>query len=104
MVATDMPRLELPLLEWLVGYPGDASVVPVAGGRPQPLCARYSGGALEAAVSLSAGGVRAMHELLAVVEHVTPGPGEWEAAGVDASWFTDVDTPGDLAAYREETT
>lgn len=100
VIATDMPRLESPLLEWLVSRPGDRSVVPVVGGRPQPLCARYSGEALEAAVSLSNAGATALRELLASVSPVLAGPDEWEAAGVDPSWFADIDTPDELAAYR----
>ena len=100
VIATDMPRIEPPLLEWLVGYPGDRSVVPVVGGRPQPLCARYSCEALEAALSLSNAGATALRDLLATVNPVLAGPDEWEPAGIDPSWFADIDTPEELAAYR----
>ena len=42
VVATDLPRLTQGLVAWLARYPSLDSVVPVDGGHPQPLCARYS--------------------------------------------------------------
>ena len=98
VLATDMPMLEVALVEWLVAHPDPRSVIPVVGGIAQPLCARYDRDALDAAIAITERGGRAMRELLSAVEHVLVGPEEWASHGIDASWFTDADTPGDLEA------
>ena len=56
VVATDLPRLTPALLTWLAEHPSRASVVPVALGVPQPLCARYSARDLDRAVVLAGHG------------------------------------------------
>ena len=42
VLACDLPFVGGAVLRFLVGWPGTGSVVPVVGGRPQPLCARWS--------------------------------------------------------------
>lgn len=102
VLATDLPMLDPALIEWLVSHPDPRSIVPVVGGRAQPLCARYDRAALDAAVTLSDRGARAMRDLLGEVEHVLAGPEQWGAAGIAEVWFSDVDTPAELAATRSE--
>lgn len=60
VLATDLPRLTLELLSTVARWPApdDSSVLPVVGGRPQYLSARWSPGALDKAVLLAAGGER----------------------------------------------
>jgi hypothetical protein len=60
------------------------------------VCARYGGYALLAAESLVAGGIRALHELLDVIEYAVIHESEWQdVAPADA--FVDIDTPADAA-------
>lgn len=96
VVAADLPLLTDSILRWLVDHEGQGSVVPVAGGRVQPLCARYSPGDLDTAVRLVDGGARSMMAFLDEVDaHLAP---EWEWAGPagGAGVLADVDTPDDL--------
>jgi molybdopterin-guanine dinucleotide biosynthesis protein A len=98
VVACDLPGLTVEALTMLAWWPGEASVVPVVDGRPQPLCARWSAGALRRAEGLVAEGERSMRAVLA-----SPGRGGLELAGPDR-WptgvtdaaFADADTPEDL--------
>lgn len=98
VLATDMPMLEPGLVEWLAAYPDPRSVIPVVGGRAQPLCARYDRKALDAAVEIIQAGGRAMKDLLCAVDHVLAGPEEWGRAGIPEEWFADADTPADFEA------
>ncbi len=65
VVATDLPGLDTATLRWLADHPAPGSVVPVAAGRPQPLCARWSGDHLALAARLVAAGRRAVADLVA---------------------------------------
>jgi molybdopterin-guanine dinucleotide biosynthesis protein A len=95
VVAVDMPRVNVELLALLAGHPSTDSVVPVAGGRPQPLCARWAPSALVRAGDLVAAGERSMQALLDAVPVTYLPEHEWTAvAGADA--LVDVDTPADL--------
>jgi molybdopterin-guanine dinucleotide biosynthesis protein A len=91
VVACDLPRLTEPILQWLADHPAPGSVVPVWEGRPQPLCARWSGPALAHAVELAGTGARSMNALLGGSDAlvVTPPPGL-------AAALMDVDTPDQL--------
>ena len=92
--AVDLPNVGVPLLELLRDWPGAPTAVPEAGGRLQPVCARYGPAALLAASSLVVGGVRALHALLDVVDYDVVPEATWRAiAPPDA--FDDVDTPDD---------
>ena len=98
VLATDLPMLEAPLVEWLVGHPDTRSVVPLVAGRAQTLCARYDRVALEQAVAIAANGSRSMRDLLSVADHLLAGPDDWGRAGIEERWFADADTPADLDA------
>ena len=67
VLAVDLPFMERALLEYLRDHPSPASVVPRVGGVAQPLCARYSTGAVQVARSLLDDGARAMNALLDAV-------------------------------------
>jgi molybdopterin-guanine dinucleotide biosynthesis protein A len=96
LVAVDLPRVDIALLELLRDWPGAPTAVPEAGGRLQPVCARYGPDELLAAASLVVGGVRSMHALLEIVEYeIVPEPAWRAVAPPDA--FADVDTPEDAA-------
>lgn len=101
LLATDMPFVSAGLLRLLAGRPGPATAVPVAGGRQQPLCARYGPDARDAARRLLAAGERSLRALLATVPVGWVEPAEWKAvAGPRA--FCDIDTPDDLAALGHD--
>jgi molybdopterin-guanine dinucleotide biosynthesis protein A len=94
LLAVDLPNVEEPFLRWLRDRPGAPTVVLRVDRRLQPVCARYGPDALEAAGSLIAGGVRALHELFDVVEHDVVEEDEWcDVTSRDT--FLDVDTPAD---------
>lgn len=96
ILAVDMPRVDPPLLRFLADFPGTSTVVPFAHGRSQPLCARYSSDALEAAERLVAEGETAMRALLETeLEVQWAGPRMWGRAASDEA-FLDIDTPEDL--------
>lgn len=86
VVACDMPFVSAGLVSFLASSPG--TVVPVADGHAQPVCARYSAGDVARAPALVAAGARSMRDLLdgATVTWVDNLPYD----------FTDVDTPEDL--------
>ncbi|MHB8504425.1 MAG: molybdenum cofactor guanylyltransferase [Acidimicrobiales bacterium] len=97
VLATDLPHLDTCLLRWLATHPFEGSVVPVAGDRPQWLCARYDTEALDAAGTLVAAGRSALRELLSGRSSHLAAETEWAAvspAGV--SVLADVDDPSDL--------
>jgi molybdopterin-guanine dinucleotide biosynthesis protein A len=92
VVACDLPRLDAGLLRWLAEHPAPGSVVPIWDGRPQPLCARWSAGALALASELAAGGARAMQALADGSDAVLVAP-----PALLATALVDVDTPEQLA-------
>lgn len=95
VLACDLPEVPAELVAWLAERPGEASVVPVLGGVPQPLCARWAVDDLERAAAQWAGGERSLRRVF--------GPSaafvEEDAWGSVAprSALEDVDTPDDLA-------
>lgn len=96
VVATDLPLLSPGLLSWLAGHPDRRSVVPVAAGRVQPLCARYTASDLDCARRLVGSGRRAMSDLLRAIDAVLAGEAEWAGPAGGAGALADVDTPEDL--------
>lgn len=96
VVATDLPMLTDRFVTWIAGRPGDRSVVPVASGRVQPLCARYSPADLDLARSLVLGGHRSMRALIDAADAERVGEQEWGEAAGGADVLADVDTPADL--------
>ena len=97
VVATDLPRLTVDLLSWLVEHPAPGSVIPVVQDVPQTLCARYAAADLERAVALVDAGRRSLRDLLNGSDALLAGPEEWEPAAGDPAALFDVDTPADLA-------
>jgi molybdopterin-guanine dinucleotide biosynthesis protein A len=95
VLACDLPFVDEPLLRLLASWPGRPTVIPVADGHRQLVCARYGAGALAAMRS----GVDALHAALARCD-----PSEIDELD-EAIWttvapayaFVDVDTPDDLA-------
>ena len=96
VVATDLPLITPQLLSWLANHPSGQSVVPLRGGRLQPLCARYRREDLLRSVALVAEGRRAMRDLLAAIDVEAVGPEVWGPAAGDLHALVDVDVPGDL--------
>ncbi|HVM39138.1 MAG TPA: NTP transferase domain-containing protein, partial [Acidimicrobiia bacterium] len=64
VLAVDMPFVDADLVTTLAAHPSPDSVVPVANGRRQVLCARWSGEALAVAAVLVSEGRRAVRDLL----------------------------------------
>jgi len=98
VLACDLPRLDARILEVLADWPGSGTVLPMRGGRDQPLCARWSATALDRAVELAAAGERSLHWLpetdcRRLAESDWPDPDL--AAGLE-----DADTPEDLERLR----
>lgn len=99
LLACDLPAVEAPLVELIARWPGHSTVVPVADGRPQLVCARYGPDALAVAAQALVEGERSLRSLLERVDHDLLDPSDWGAvAPPDA--FADVDTPADLARIR----
>jgi molybdopterin-guanine dinucleotide biosynthesis protein A len=103
VVATDLPLLTQSFLAWLAARPGPRSVVPVAAGRAQPLCARYSPGDLLVAAALVAEGARSMHDLLDSIDAETVSEQDWAQGGDGLELLLDVDTPDDLQIVLRRT-
>jgi molybdopterin-guanine dinucleotide biosynthesis protein A len=98
LLAVDLPFVEPPMVRLLADWPGDATVVPVAGGARQSCCARYAPDALDIAAALLASGERSLRALLdATVVDDVPEPVWREVASERA--LADLDTPEDLARY-----
>jgi molybdopterin-guanine dinucleotide biosynthesis protein A len=96
VLACDLPRVTVPLLELLARAPGDGTVVPVVGQRPQPLCARFGQSSLDQCRRLVGEGRRSLMALLDATEVAWLGPEVWSEV-VDEQCFADIDTPEDLA-------
>ncbi len=101
VLGVDLPFVEPPLLELLASRPGVGTVVPMAGGRPQTVCARYGADALDAAAGLLEAGERSLRALLDSVRVAWVEEMEWAAVG-PAYAFADVDTPAARARYGIE--
>jgi molybdenum cofactor guanylyltransferase len=98
LLAVDLPNVDVPLLELLRDWPGPPTVIPEAGGRPQPVCARYGPEALRAASSLVAAEVRALHDLLDVADYDVVPEAVWRTVA-PADAFSDIDTPEDATRF-----
>lgn len=95
VVACDLPLLTEAVVDMLVRWPGEGSVVPVVEGQPQPLCARWSARDLAAGTELIRAGKRAMRALLDQPGVVFADETTWPHA-VERKAFWDVDAPADL--------
>ena len=95
IVACDLPFLSEELLRFIVNWDMNGTVVPVVGGRPQPLCAKWSSRDLHSAQELVDRGIRSL-------QHVSQAPdaqylheSNWGRV-VTERQFCDVDDPEDL--------
>lgn len=95
VMACDLPKLAVPLLEMLASAPGDGTVVPVVRGRSQPLCARFGAASLDQCQALVAAGHRSLNALLGATMVTWLGPDVWSEV-TDEQCFADIDTPDDL--------
>ena len=93
LLAVDMPFVDERTVRFVVGRPGSHSVVPVAAGRPQYACARWSAAAIERARASRA---RALHELVGGDAELLD-ERAWSRVLVPEA-FLDADTPEDLAS------
>jgi molybdopterin-guanine dinucleotide biosynthesis protein A len=102
VVATDLPRLDTGLLNWLADHPFDGSVVPLVAGRPQWLCARYDRASLAGTRASVATGKRRMEDLTSgCLLHLAPSD-EWGPAVATPLAPLDADTPAELAALTRD--
>lgn len=99
VVATDLPRLTSGMLDWLARFGSGRSVVPVARGRLQPLCARYEATDMVRATRLVEDGRRAMSDLLEAADALLAPEAMWGQFAGDPRCLDDVDTPNQLDAY-----
>jgi molybdopterin-guanine dinucleotide biosynthesis protein A len=95
LLACDLPFVTPKDLDLLAAWPGPGSVVPLVGGRPQPLCARWSQDDLGAARPLVQAGERSMKVLLRRPGIVFVDEEHWPERGA-RQVFADFDTPSDL--------
>ncbi len=95
IVACDLPLVDQPFLAWLATFGGDRSLVPVLGGEPQPLCARWSPEDLDRMTALAAAGARSFRPLYDQLDADLPGPEIWRQAGILGA-PDDIDSPGDI--------
>jgi len=95
VLAVDMPFVTSALLRFIARFPGEDSAVPIVGGFPQMLCARYSGAAMQTAGELVSAGESAMKALFRRIPVSRIEPEQWSRAARESS-FQDIDTPTDL--------
>ena len=95
VLASDLPFVTAGLVRVLATHHAEATVVPVVGGRRQPLAARYAPDALDRAQALFAAGQRSLTALLDDVDVVELSEDELVSL-VDLRELEDVDTPEDL--------
>jgi molybdopterin-guanine dinucleotide biosynthesis protein A len=101
VLATDLPLLSPGMLRWLAGHPSPWAVVPLdAGGREQPLCARYPLADLERAASLVVAGERRLGALLELIVAERPPAAAWAGPAGRPDALDDADRPEDLEAAR----
>jgi molybdopterin-guanine dinucleotide biosynthesis protein A len=99
VVATDLPRLTHGMLDWLARLRSGRSVVPEAGGRLQPLCARYEAPDVAVAARLVEGGATAMSALFEAIDPLLVSEETWSEFAGDPRCLDDLDTPDQLDAY-----
>ncbi|HEX5096024.1 MAG TPA: NTP transferase domain-containing protein [Acidimicrobiia bacterium] len=92
LLACDMPRLDVALLELVANWPGTGTVVPVVDGHKQHSCSRWSSAAIGRGRNAPDGAIGAMRgdDTVFLEESV------WRRV-TSAPGLTDADTPEDLA-------
>jgi molybdopterin-guanine dinucleotide biosynthesis protein A len=100
-VAGDMPFLAPALLALVRDHAPEAdAVVPLIGGRPEPLLARYGARCVPVIEARLRAGARAVHELFAAVATTWLDEPTLRAVDPTLRSFTNVNTPEDLARAR----
>jgi molybdopterin-guanine dinucleotide biosynthesis protein A len=102
VVGVDHPFLRPPLLRLLADRvrAGARWVLPIAGGRPQPLCSAFATDALDVVTRHLEAGARAPMAVAADLGMVRLSEDEWREADPDGLSFVDVDTPEEFEAAR----
>jgi molybdopterin-guanine dinucleotide biosynthesis protein A len=95
VLACDLPFVTEALLRFLACRPEPGSVVPVVHGRAQPLCARFSGMALDDAARAVSAGHRSLAPLLEGDDVTWLEQPDW-CQVADSQAFSDMDSPADL--------
>jgi molybdopterin-guanine dinucleotide biosynthesis protein A len=95
VLACDLPLMTAAFLRWLAGVPTEATVIPVVGGRAQPLCARWSAAGMGQLVELFAVGYRSFKTMYEKLDVAFVDERAWGSAA-SARIFTDTDAPEDL--------
>jgi molybdopterin-guanine dinucleotide biosynthesis protein A len=103
VVACDMPFLQPSLLRLLVERlaAGRRFVVPMYGGRPQPLCSAFRRDALPVLEAQIAAGVRRIMAVSDALEADRVTPEQWSAVDVNGRSFENVNTPEEFEAARD---
>jgi molybdopterin-guanine dinucleotide biosynthesis protein A len=94
VVACDLPLLSERLLILLRDWDAPGSVVPMIGGIPQPLCAKWGANDLEHAAEMVRKGVRSLRHLVGETDVVVLDESKWRDV-VDEVEFSDIDNPDD---------
>ncbi len=104
VVGVDHPFLQPSLLRLLADRVREGArwVLPIAGGRPQPLCSAFARDALEVIRAHLAAGDRAPMAVAADLGMVRLPEDEWRHADPEGRSFIDVDTPEDFEAAQYE--
>jgi len=102
VVGVDHPFLRPALLRLLVERirGGERWVLPIADGRPQPLCSAFASDALEVMRRHIEAGARAPMAVAAELGMVRLSEEEWRTADPEGLSFVDVDTPEEFEAAR----
>jgi molybdopterin-guanine dinucleotide biosynthesis protein A len=95
VLACDLPLMTRALLGWLAGLPEERTVIPMVGGRPQPVCARWSAPDLERLVQLHQSGYRSFKPMYETFDIAFVQPDDWKSVG-SSRLLADTDTPDDL--------
>lgn len=104
VVAVDMPFIEIELVRRLVSRVGEKHlwVVPVANGRPQPLCSAFAVSALPVLRGHIDAGDRAPMAVAADLEAFRMQPEEWRHSDPEGRSFINVNTPEEFSALLDD--
>ncbi len=104
LVAGDMPSLSLDVLRWIVACDQKYEVVvPVVGGRAEPLCARYHRKVLEKVQERLTRGDLAMQELVGELDVYRIEEDQLRKIDPELVGFANVNSPDDLARLERAT-
>lgn len=101
VLATDLPFVTTPFLDWLFGVDEHAlAVVPVSENRWQPLCAVYDRRALRLLSEAFDSGERSMRVAVAALGPTLVDAGSIAPYDTDGRLLANVNTPADLARWK----